>query len=373
MGTVLSRRAVRRRMLLVRRLAETWVRRPATPTRAVIDVTRRCNLRCSMCKTWQRTDEGPLSADELADLFDRLPRLCWLDLTGGEPLLRADFAAIVEHALDRLPALSVLHFQTNGWLGERATSVVDQARRRRPDVDLIVTVSIDGPEAVHDAIRGRAGSHRRAVDTLAALQARADNDGGLQVHAGTTVTAANADAFEGIGEDLARAVPGFSADRWHWNLGQRSEHFFGNGDAHGVESGRSAAQTADAIARHLRRRGVPRDMVSLMETIYLVNLRAVTLGEDSRVPCQALRSSMFISPEGDLYPCHVWDRPLGNVRRTPIDELWRSHEVTRARHEVERLACGGCFAACEAYPALAGSPVATTLVTVRRAASLVRA
>ena len=126
-------------MRLVRRLAETWVVRPATPTRAVIDVTRRCNLRCSMCQTWRRAASTAMTADELGDLFDRLPRLCWLDLTGGEPLLRADFPAIVEHALDRLPALSVLHFQTNGWLGDRAVEVAVAARRRRPEVDLIVT------------------------------------------------------------------------------------------------------------------------------------------------------------------------------------------------------------------------------------------
>jgi len=359
-------------MQLVRRLAETWVRRPATPTRAVIDVTRRCNLRCSMCHTWQRRPSSPLSADELGAVFDALPRLCWLDLTGGEPLLRADFATIVAHALDRLPALSVLHFQTNGWLGERAVAIVETARRRRPEVDLIVTVSIDGPPAVHDAIRGRAGSFQRAVDTLAALHGRAEADDGLQVHAGTTVTAANVDTFETVGPALETAVPGFRAERWHWNLGQRSEHFFGNGTAQDVEPGCSPEQTAAAIARHLRRRGVPRDSVSLMETIYLINLRAVAQGEPAGIGCQALRSSMFLSPEGDLYPCHVWDRPLGNVRDVPIDALWRSQVVTDARSEVERLACGGCFAACEAYPALAGSPIATTLLTVRRAASLAR-
>lgn len=360
-------------MLLVRRLAETWVVRPATPTRAVIDVTRRCNLRCSMCRTWERAGSGALTADELGAVFDRLPRLCWLDLTGGEPLLRSDFSTIVEHALDRLPALSVLHFQTNGWLGDRALAVVDAARRRQPEVDLIVTVSIDGPEAIHDAIRGRPGSYQRAAATLASLQARADDDDGFQVHAGTTVTRANADTFESVGELLEDRVPGFSAERWHWNLGQRSEHFFGNGSAPGVEPATTPRQTAAAIARHLERRGLPRDMVSLMETIYLVNLRAVALGERAGIGCQALRSSMFLSPEGDLYPCHVWDRPLGNVRDTPIDTLWRSTSVLRARREVERLDCGGCFAACEAYPAIAGAPIATALLTVRRAASLARA
>lgn len=315
-----------------------------------------------MCHTWKRREHDELTAAQWGQLFDALPRLCWLDLTGGEPLLRRDFGEVVAHALERLPALGVLHFQTNGWATQRAVDVVRQARAQRSGVDLIVTVSIDGPPAVHDLIRGRPGSYDRAVATLRALCAVATDDPGLQIHAGTTVTAANRDTFESVGAGLAQTVPGFVRSQWHWNVGQRSEHFFGNADSDGVE----APDVGDALRRHVRKRGVPRDMVALMEAIYLVNLRAVVDGEASGIPCQALRSSMFVSPEGDLYPCHVWDRPLGNVRRTPFADLWDSHRVADARAQVRRLACGGCFSACEAYPALAGAPIRTALHTVRR-------
>lgn len=352
------------------RLAETWFRRPPGPTRVVLDVTRRCNLRCAMCRTWEATpDRSALRLPELEALFDALPRLCWLDLTGGEPFVRRDFEAIATAALERLPALHVLHFQTNGWHTARIAQACRDLAAHRPEVDLVVTVSIDGPQEIHDAIRGREGSHRRAVATLRELVAA-----GIDVHAGTTVTARNATCFESVGAALARAVPGFSPRRWHWNFGQTSEHFFGNGAVAGVdpEPAMPRTQQQGALTRHLRRRGVPRDLTEVMESLYLVHSHAVRGGSGSGIPCQALRSTLFISPEGDVYPCHLWDRRLGNLRETSIDALWRSAQVRSARRDVEKLACGGCFSACEAYPALAGAPLTTLRRTVQRLPAALR-
>ena len=287
-------------------------------------------------------------------------------------MLRRDFPAIVDAALDRLPSLGMLHFQSNGSMPEQTLALVTAARKRRPQVELIVTVSIDGPAELHDKIRGRGGAFARAIATTQGLQAAANDDPGLQVHVGTTVTAANATAFEGVGALLASLVPGFSAARWHWNVGQHSEHFYGNGTTEGVQPGLPEGQLGAAIARHLRRRGLPRSMVALMESVYLVNLHAVADGHPSKIPCQALRSTVFLSPEGDVYPCHIWDRPLGNVTEQSFETIWASATVAAARREVEQLACGGCFSACEAYPALAGSPVTTAVTTLRRAAAIAR-
>ena len=84
------------------RLAETWFRRPSTPTRVVLDVTRRCNLRCGICQTWSVTPKHELTVAEIRATIGQLPRLTWLDVTGGEPFLRTDIAdvlgAVVESA-----------------------------------------------------------------------------------------------------------------------------------------------------------------------------------------------------------------------------------------------------------------------------------
>jgi radical SAM protein with 4Fe4S-binding SPASM domain len=143
---------------------------------------------------------------------------------------------------------------------------------------------------------------------------------------------------------------------------QISQHFFQNSQ---LATGPRPAR-GELLRRHMKRRGLPRNLVDLMEMVFLINLDFYHRGEPTGIVCQSLRSTAFISPEGDLYPCHVYDRPLGNLRERPLDEIWSSPEVKTARRDIEKLACGGCFTPCEAYPALAGAPGATALQTGQR-------
>lgn len=346
------------------RLAETWWRRPAAPTRVVMDLTRRCNLRCAMCHTWSITPGHELTVDEVRDILAQMPHLTWLDLTGGELFLRADAVALVE-AVCAVSSLGVLHFPTNGWFTSRILEAVGRARALRPDVDLLITVSIDGPPALHDRIRGRAGSFERAIETFRRLRAVP----GVEAYVGTTIIADNAGAIDELEAELARHLPGFHGGEWHWNWMQTSAHFFQNA----TEAAARRAAPGTLVRRHIRRRGLPRSPVEAMELAFLVNLDFYQRGEPTGIVCQALRSTAFISPEGDLYPCHVYDRPLGNLRERPLAEIWNAPATHAARRDIERLACGGCFTPCEAYPALAGAPLATVTRTASRALRLLSA
>jgi MoaA/NifB/PqqE/SkfB family radical SAM enzyme len=349
---------------MVARLSETWFRRPASPTRVVLDVTRRCNLRCDICQTWRHHGEGELSVSEIASILRELPHLCWLDVTGGEPFLRNDAKELFAAVAETTPKLVVLHFPTNGSFTRRAVEVSAELVARRPEIELIVTVSIDGPPEVHDRLRGQRGSFARAIDTFAALREMP----AVSVFVGTTLTPANEPHLAALEAELRRRFPDFSAREWHFNRLQLSEHFFGN--SHLARAPRSQRSS---IENHLRRRGLPKGFVDWMELGFLINAEFVDRGEPANIPCQSLRSTAFISPEGELYPCHVWQRPLGSLREHSFATLWHSPEVLTARAEVERLACGGCFTPCEAYPALAGSPLRASVETLRRGLRILRA
>jgi MoaA/NifB/PqqE/SkfB family radical SAM enzyme len=350
---------------LVARLMAPWFGRPRAPTRLVMDLTRRCNLRCAMCHTWRVEPGHELTAGEVRAMLGQMPDLLWLDVTGGEVFLRADALELFDAVLDAAPSLKVLHFPTNGWFTRRVTEAARRVRERRPDLALIVTVSIDGPPALHDRIRGREGSFARAMETWRALRAVP----GVDVYLGTTITPDNRAHLDALEASLRAEVPDFHPRLWHWNWLQISEHFFANGHLAGQEG--APAEAGSLVREHLQRRGLPRTAVELMELVFLVNLDAYRRGEPSGVPCQAMHSAAFLSPEGKLYPCHVWDRPLGDLRTQSVDAVWNAPATLQARRDVvERLACGGCFTPCEAYPALAGAPAHTVAQTFRRSLAL---
>lgn len=134
------------------------------PFSAGIMVTNRCNLDCCFCAVDRSSvvHDG-LSREEFLDLIDRLAD--WgvrqITFTGGEPLMYEHFFELLEHAHRRG---IITGFSTNGIL----LTEFCVKRLHSTGVDRI-SVSIDGPEKVHDRLRGRRGTYRRAVEGLQRL------------------------------------------------------------------------------------------------------------------------------------------------------------------------------------------------------------
>ena len=95
-----------------------------------------------------------------------------------------------------------------------------------------------------------------------------------------------------------------------------------------------------------------------VERIYRAEaMKYLDTGKTS-ITCSALLLTSYLSEKGDVYPCTIWDRPLGNVRQSnyallPIIETARRNGV---RQEVVDQKCPNCWTPCEAYPAIGASP-----------------
>jgi MoaA/NifB/PqqE/SkfB family radical SAM enzyme len=136
-------------------------------------LTNACNLRCKMCGQWSA--EGYLRcghgyagpALELAD-WKRVANeamahgITSVLLRGGETFLYPDIVPLLEH----LHALGLfVSIDSNGTrLAEFAELLVRLGR-------IHLTVSVDGPETVHDDVRGVAGCFARIREGLARLNA----------------------------------------------------------------------------------------------------------------------------------------------------------------------------------------------------------
>ena len=143
------------------------------PVSINLHLTRRCNLRCVMCEQHRHTP-GPTGLSWY-DPLQELPLSTWVGLldqvaafrpriylTGGEPTLYPHFSELLTEARRRG---LVVHLQTNGTLLDRMADKLVAA-----EVEM-VTVSLDGPSEVHDAIRGHAGAFRKTCEGIKALAA----------------------------------------------------------------------------------------------------------------------------------------------------------------------------------------------------------
>lgn len=129
-----------------------------------LQLTRQCNLHCRFCGQSHAEKPGSLCLSEWCDVIGRIHDYApdaTLVLWGGEPLLYPGFESVVRCAAHYGFVLELI---TNGTRIDRHAELLKMHFQR-------IYLSVDGPEAVHDSIRG-AGAFARIRRNLAMLADR---------------------------------------------------------------------------------------------------------------------------------------------------------------------------------------------------------
>jgi mycofactocin radical SAM maturase len=179
------------------------------------EITYACNLQCVHCLSSSGTrDPRELSTDQAKAVLDELRDLqvFYINIGGGEPMIRKDFFEILEHA----EANDIgVKFSTNGTY-----ITAENARRLAAMNYLDIQISLDGVDAVtNDAVRGK-GSYATAIAAMNHL--RDANFGQFKIS--VVVTRHNVDqldAFKALADSygaqlrITRLRPsGRGADTW---------------------------------------------------------------------------------------------------------------------------------------------------------------
>ena len=315
------------------------------PYKLTLILTRRCPTRCSFCSIWKTPSPGELTVDEWGKVFASAPDTVWANLSGGEIFQRDDLLGILDRLTASMPRLYLVDFPTTGYFPERLLAACERLVRAGVG-RVLVTVSLDGPPGLHDELRGRKGAHERACEAMRALrEARLPR---VRSYFGTTLLAQTHALVEETIEAARDSVPGLRRRDFHFNLGMESGHYYRNEGA-GV---RPPPEALRALEGNGHRRGI--DPVSLLERAYQVRVPEYLESGRSPVPCAALRASVFIDPQGIVYPCSIYSRSLGDLRRHgfSLGSVLAGNEARSARRAVVEDRCPGCWSPCEAYQSL---------------------
>lgn len=162
------------------------------PVYAVWEITLRCDLACNHCGSRAgRARPDELSTEECLDLIRQMAELGVkeVSLIGGEAYLRDDWTTIARAVRDNGMMCGI----TTGGRGitpERAKEAFDAGVQQ-------ISVSVDGHEATHDALRGVKGSHASAIAALRNLKAA-----GIKVTANTQIGRTNLAEIPSLFESL---------------------------------------------------------------------------------------------------------------------------------------------------------------------------
>lgn len=298
-------------------------------------LTERCNLRCRHCyQTGGRSDEMSLPeakelVSEVAEMIENWSEAYGMtfspsfNITGGEPFLRKDLFEILDEITGRGFDVYLL---TNGILINK-----EKAYRLKAAGVKGVQVSIEGPEAVHEAIRGK-GSFSASLKGVGHLL-----EAGMNVTLNTTLSEMNAKRFMEMVE-LSSAV----------GVGRL-------GFSRLVPSGRGK-EMLDCMLKTEKVKGLYEDIFSLDtgglkvvtgDPVAAQMSSPVEGSEGGSVPlggCAAGLSGLTILPDGTITPCRRLPIPIGNVRKDSLREVWATSEILELLRDKTRYKgkCGTC-------------------------------
>jgi radical SAM protein with 4Fe4S-binding SPASM domain len=312
-----------------------------------LHLTERCNLRCTHCyQSGTRSAELSLAeieniAVEVSEMLDTwtdtydIPFSPSFNITGGEPFLRQDIFEILKEVGNRGFELYLL---SNGTLIDSTKAQILSELNVRG-----VQVSIEGPESIHERIRG-GGSFASSLRGVRYLL-----DAGLAVTLNATLSDINADYFM----DMVRLSSSLGVQKL--------------GFSRLVPSGRGSG-----LLNNMLRKEKVRELYRSIGSLNPKGLQIVTgdpvasqmsdNGKDDSGSfptggCAAGISGFTVLPDGTVTPCRRLPIPIGNVRKDALREIWATSRVLESLREKRNYKgkCGDChrWASCRGCRAIA--------------------
>lgn len=310
------------------------------PITAVWEITMGCNMRCKHCGSScaqplpdeLTTEEALALCDDIAELGLR-----WITLSGGEPLIRRDWAQLVRRLRERGVIPNVI---TNGWMCNEAT--IDAASEAGIGT---FAISLDGPRDVHDYIR-REGAFDRVVTALGLMIKKDVSAGAI-----TTVHRRNLDRLD----ELYRILGDIGVTSWQLQIGLPMGNLGRTENADMVMPPEAVDQVLDFIHERSADPAMSIYPADCLGYYSRKEIEARTRAHHSQDPiawqgCNAGKRSFGILHNGDILGCtSIRERAFieGNIRERKLADIWNDPErfawsrgLTKQQLEGHCRSCG---------------------------------
>jgi MoaA/NifB/PqqE/SkfB family radical SAM enzyme len=324
-------------------------------------VSNSCNLRCQMCGQWseegyiRKKSKNGRSQMKLADwkrLVDEVAAypVKFILVRGGEPFLFPGIIALLEHIHRKGIFISI---DTNGTILHKFAA--DLVRIG----NMHITFSVDGPEKIHDTVRGANGCFKKIKRNIALLHdLEKDNEHKISKSICFTISKYS---YKGLADmpDIARSMSISSLNivpyyYFSTETGNRYENELKNNfdcpafswkGFHHDKSGIDFSVFREAYRNYLANLGAIYNFpyMDFTEEDYRIWFT------DSETPvgsltCMNIEKLIDIQPDGTANFCVDFpDYSFGNVKHTSISKIWNSPEAARFRRYRRKKTLAICY------------------------------
>jgi len=317
------------------------------PIHLTLFLTGRCNAYCPFCFYAEKgdSDTKELSVEEISMISSSLGDLLWLAFSGGEIFLRQDIVEITEIFYKRNHP-SIILLPTNGIMTDVIYKKTEEILRNCRRSTIVVKLSLEGNESVHDSLRGK-GNFKRVMETYERLSPLLKEYKNFELGINTVFCRANQYHMEEI-INLVSSLKHIRTHTVSLIRGRVPDESLKEVDIS------LYLKTITMLAENLRKgrgalyrfRGA---RLKAAQDILQREFIYKTLKEKRQViPCLAGRLNLVITEDGDVYPCETFSLKLGNLREYNHDLKSLVHSV-EARSIIESISAGECYCTHECY------------------------
>lgn len=277
---------------------------------ASVIVTYRCNAKCHMCNTWKYPSK---KEEEIGiDVYEKLPYMNTVNVTGGEPFLRDDLEEIISVLRKKTNRLVI---SSNGFFTER---ILNLFRKRK---DIGIRISIEGLPKANDELRGIKDGFDRGIRTLIELHHMGVKDIGF----GITMSDRNA-------RDMIELYHLAKMMNLEFATAAIHNSFYFHKFDNRFEHPEIAIEELKKLIEELLKSKRIKDWFRAYFNYGLINY---IKGNPRLLPCEMGHDSFFLDPYGEIFPCNVMEESMGNLREKSFDEIWYSEKANEIRKKVK--------------------------------------
>jgi len=330
---------------------------PSCPFLINYSITLRCNLGCKYCGVWSLDNnyaQEELGVLEVSRFLEdkMLRKLDVVVITGGEPFLKDDLVDIILEFKKKVKP-TIFHITTNGFLTEEIVKALSFLKAKGIKLDL--KISIDDLGQKHDALRGKPGSFKNALNTILKIRKMFSRK---EVFIGLNQT---------IYEDNYRSIPEIKKLSRELDVtylgfvGLKQRALYSGGQENDYGLTELSLLAKEFIKNELlseRLTGI--GLGGFSETIEQIMIRHYTKGQVKLMQekilqhrCMNLFSHFRLNPNGDILTCSYDIWPLGNIKSQSYSQIINQSGTKDKLAKIKK--CGKCWLGCETTPSRVAS------------------
>jgi len=296
-----------------------------------------------------------MKSDEIRNFFKNSNKFSRIDVTGGEVFLRKDIIEIISTILHNCKNLYHLHIPTNSIVTHLTVNKIKELLKLRPKPNkFTITLSLDGPSELHDNIRGIENNWKTVMEAYDELR-RYENRN-FKIFFGFTLSKLNLGKFIETVLAVQRRFPQVKYEDFHMNIAHTSDHYYNNSNFNiGVDT-KKEEFISEVEAFRVKKKKLF-NPINNLENKYLTHAKKFISTGITPIDCKSLSSSVFIDPYGNVFPCSIWDKKIGNIRDFNYDliALLGNNIVKELFRQIQEKKCPNCWTPCEAYQSILGN------------------